>query len=106
MTNTHTVYESDKQTDDAGCKDDNADVPEKTHYLLLTERRSFLGKSFPTHQTTGGSVSWRTIINPMQMRMRERLVRTIKQQTPCSKNSDYNGLNVKTIPGRILRSKT
>ena len=31
LTNTHTVYESDKQTDDAGCKDDNADVPEKPH---------------------------------------------------------------------------
>ena len=101
MTNTHTVYESDKQTDDAGCKNDNADVPEKTHYFF-----HFLVKSLPTHQTTGGSVSWRTIINPMQMRMRERLERTIKQQTPCSKNSDYNGLNVKTIPGRILRSKT
>ena len=101
LTNTHTVYESDKQTDDASCKDDNADVPEKTHYFF-----HFLVRSFPTHQTTGGSVSWRTIINPMQMRMRERLVRTIKQQTPCSKNSDYNGLTVKMIPGRILRSKT
>ena len=50
-------------------------------------------------------MSWRTIINPMQMRMRERLVRTIKQQTPCSKNSDYKGLNVKTITGRILKSR-
>ena len=30
MTNTHTVYESYKQTDDAKCKDDDADVPEKT----------------------------------------------------------------------------
>ena len=29
LTNTHTVYESDKQTDDAGCQDDNTDVPEK-----------------------------------------------------------------------------
>ena len=29
LTNTHTVYESDKQTDDAECEDDNADVPEK-----------------------------------------------------------------------------
>ena len=37
LTNTHTVYESDKQTDDAGCQDDNADVPKKTHYLLLTD---------------------------------------------------------------------
>lgn len=36
----------------------------------------------PMFQTTGGSVSWRTIINPMQMRMRERFVRTIRQQTP------------------------
>ena len=103
MTNTHTVYESDKQTDDAECEDDNADVPEKTR---LSEEKFAEKMFFVTHQTTGGSVSWRTMINPMQMRMRERLVRTIKQQTPCSKNSDYNGLNVKTIPGRILRSKT
>ena len=29
LTNTHTVYESDKQTDDAESEDDNADVPEK-----------------------------------------------------------------------------
>ena len=78
----------------------------RKHIISFIDRLSFLVKSLPTHQTTGGSVSWRTIINPMQMRMRERLVRTIKQQTPCSKNSDYNGLNVKTIPGRILRSKT
>ena len=33
MTNTHTVYESDKQTDDAECEDDNADVPEKRERL-------------------------------------------------------------------------
>ena len=100
LTNTHTVNESDKQTDDAECQDDDADVPEKT-----SRNKSLLSKSFSTHQTTGGSVSWRTMINPMQMRMRERLVRTIKQQTPCSKDSDYNGLIVKTITGRILKSR-
>ena len=100
MTNTHTVNESDKQTDDAECQDDDADVPEKT-----SRNKSLIVKRFSTHQTTGGSVSWRTMINPMQMRMRERLVRTIKQQTPCSKNSDYKGLNVKTITGRILKSR-
>ena len=30
LTNTHTVYESDKETDDAECEDNNANVPEKT----------------------------------------------------------------------------
>ena len=27
-------------------------------------------------------MSWRTIINPMQMRMRDKFVRTMRQQTP------------------------
>ena len=35
-----------------------------------------------TDHTTGGSVSWRTIMNPMQMRMRDKFVRTMRQQTP------------------------
>ena len=34
LTNTHTVYESYKQTDDAKCKDDDADVPEKKKILI------------------------------------------------------------------------
>merc|ERR1719270_277272 len=38
--------------------------------------------TIPIFHTTGGSVSWRTIINPMQMRMRDKFVRTIRQQTP------------------------
>ena len=35
-----------------------------------------------TDHTTGGSVSCSTMINPIQMRMRDRLVSTIRQQTP------------------------
>ena len=74
--------------------------------FLIDSRRKNVPFEFwsKSYQTTGGSVSWRTIINPMQMRIRERLVRTIRQQTPCSKNSDYKGLNVKTIVKRILKS--
>ena len=38
--------------------------------------------TMPIFHTTGGSVSWRTMMKPMQMRMRDRLVSTIRQQTP------------------------
>ena len=35
-----------------------------------------------TDHTTGGSWSWSTMMKPIQMRMMERLVRTMRQQTP------------------------
>ena len=38
--------------------------------------------TMPMFHMTGGSVSWRTMMNPMQMRMRARLARTIRQHTP------------------------
>ena len=38
--------------------------------------------TMPIFHTTGGSVSCRTMMKPMQMRMRDRLVSTIKQHTP------------------------
>jgi hypothetical protein len=33
---------------------------------------------------TGGSESWRTMMKPMQMRMRDMLVRIMRQHTPCT----------------------
>ena len=38
--------------------------------------------TMPIFHTTGGSVSWRTMMKPMQMRMRDKLVSTIRQHTP------------------------
>ena len=37
---------------------------------------------FLTDHTTGGSWSWSTMMKPIQMRMMERLVRTMRQHTP------------------------
>ena len=34
LTNTHTVDQSDEQTDDARSQDDDADVPERLHEIL------------------------------------------------------------------------
>ena len=34
LTNTHTVDQSDEQTDDARGQDDDADVPERLHEIL------------------------------------------------------------------------
>ena len=51
------------------------------HYshCLCSESRVIV---IATDHTTGGSVSCSTMMNPMQMRMRDRLVSTIRQQTP------------------------
>jgi len=38
--------------------------------------------TIPMFQITGGSVSWRTMMNPMQIRIKDRFVRTMRQQTP------------------------
>ena len=43
---------------------------------------NFKNMGWICYQTTGGSVSWRTMMNPIQIRMRDKLVRTIRQQTP------------------------
>ena len=38
--------------------------------------------TIPMFQMTGGSVSWSTMMKPMQMRIRARFARTIRQHTP------------------------
>ena len=37
LTNTHTVYQSYEETDNASCEDDDTDVPEMIPRMTLTE---------------------------------------------------------------------
>jgi hypothetical protein len=39
-------------------------------------------RKYNSYQMTAGSGSWRTMMNPMATRMRAKLTRTIRQQTP------------------------
>ena len=55
-------------------------IPMFLKYVKIIIR--YLPSLITTHHTTGGSVSWRTMMKPMQMRMMERLVNTIRQHTP------------------------
>ena len=53
-----------------------------TDVIVCAQESLSLSLMLCTDQTTGGSVSCSTMMNPMQMRMRERLVSTIRQHTP------------------------